>query len=91
MSMIIDGAMSKTHNATLIHNRVLKRYQSTVLRDIRSEAADNAYESLDKTVCATIDAVTEDRKEFILYQSLSFLMDEGIPSIEKIGQSVMLS
>mgnify|MGYP001199516257 CR=1 FL=1 len=27
----------------------------------------------------------------ILYQSLSFLMDEGIASVEIIGQSVMLN
>lgn len=61
------------------------------MQDIKPQATDLAYDSLDKTVCATLDAVIEDRKEFILYQSLSFLMDEGIASVELIGQSVMLS
>ena len=70
---------------------MLTNHQYVVLQDIRPQAADLAYDSTDKTVCATLDAVIEDRKEYILYQSLSFLMDEGIASVELIGQTVMLS
>ena len=82
---------SSYHDSTRNHNVLLMKYQDVVLGDIRSEAADQAYDSLDKTVCATLDAVIEEKKQFLLYESLSFLMDEGIASIELIGQSVMLS
>lgn len=53
---------SSYHDSTRNHNVLLMKYQDVVLGDIRSEAADQAYESLDKTVCATLDAVIEEKK-----------------------------
>ena len=53
---------SSYHDSTRNHNVLLMKYQDVVLGDIRSEAADQAYDSLDKTVCATLDAVIEEKK-----------------------------
>ena len=53
---------SSYHDSTRNHNALLMKYQDVILGDIRSEIADQAYNSLDKTVCATLDAVTEEKK-----------------------------
>ena len=62
LSVIQDVTKSSYHDSTRNHNVLLMKYQDLLLSDIRSEIADQAYDSLDKTVCATIDAVVEEKK-----------------------------
>lgn len=51
---------------------------------------ERTFEFMGDTMWAMIDETTDEKGEYILYNTVSFLMDEGAASIELIAKSVML-
>ena len=51
---------------------------------------DNAIELMNSTMWAIMDATSDDKGEFILYNTVSFLFDDGMASMEEIAKTVML-
>jgi len=90
----LDPGKHGVFNTTVLSDRLINIFSSSVLEKNDLEIAftvDNAIELMDSTMWSIMDATTEDKGEFILYNTVSFLMDEGMASMEEITKTVMLS
>jgi len=56
-----------------------------------ARTVDYSHSLLEGTMWSVIDKTADERGEYILYNTVNFLLDEGAASLERIAQSVMLS
>ena len=86
----LDNKKEGVYNSTVLSTRLLDNFSEIILMKEEPFRVDKAYELLDDTMWAVIDETSEDKGEYILYNTVNFLLDEGAASIELIAQSVML-
>lgn len=80
-------------DTTVLKERLLDTFWETVCErnDLeREETVKKAYGLLGDTMASVMESTNQDKSEFILYNSSSFLLNEGQASMATIAQAVML-
>lgn len=89
----LDNSKLGVFNSTVLSTRLLDNFWETVCEKSemdREATVNKAYELLGDTMWAVMGDTADDRGEFILYNTVSFLLSDGQESMETIAQAVML-
>jgi len=90
----LDNGKGGVFDMTALSERILDTFSATVCErnEVDKEfTVRKTFELMDDTMWAALEAASDDKGEFVLYNTVSFLMNDGATSMEAVAQAVMLN